>query len=110
MEKKRYSYQGELVISGKKQFFLGRKVTFQSSEPSIQEWRSLLKVFYADGGFFASQDIFRLFLENYASDKDDLGKAANLELQEQTATLNKIQMLDLLRAPSRPSIQLDLFE
>lgn len=105
-----YSYQGEKVKVGGREFHLGSKVVFQSANPSIDEWRNLLRVIYAEGGYFACQPTFREFLECYAQEEGNIGKAAAIEMDDKTASLSKLEVLNILSVPPRESVQLDLFK
>jgi hypothetical protein len=48
---------------------LGPKVIFESSDPTVEEWISLLRVLYADGGMFAHGVTYREFLTQRLSSK-----------------------------------------
>ncbi len=52
-ETARYTYEGREAAYQGQVFKLGRKVVFAASDPTIEEWRRLLRVLYADGGYFA---------------------------------------------------------
>lgn len=57
-----YSYEGREVTYKGKSFRLGAKVLFVASEPTIEECRQLLRVMFADGGYFASGCEYPKFL------------------------------------------------
>jgi hypothetical protein len=59
-----YSYQGRAVVHQRKTFRLGARVQFISSDPTVDEWRHLLRVIFADGGLFASGCSYQDFLVN----------------------------------------------
>src|SRR6266403_3389773 len=44
-------------------FRLGPKVVFKTSNPTVEEWRRLLRVHYADGGMFAARCTYLEFLD-----------------------------------------------
>ena len=58
------SYEGRAVTVNRESFRLGPKIVFKSSEPSIAEWRSHLKILYADGGLFAAKPTYAGFLDS----------------------------------------------
>jgi hypothetical protein len=56
---------------------LGPKVVFLGSDATVDEWRSLLRAMYADGGWFARQATFGSFLtENAKLAKSPNGQEA----------------------------------
>ena len=57
-------YEGRAVSVNRETFRLGPKVVFKSSEPSVAEWRSHLKILYTDGGLFAAKPTYAAFLES----------------------------------------------
>lgn len=59
---RRFSYEGREVRYQGKTFRLGPKVIFASTDPTVEEWRHLFRVLYADGGYFARQDCYGDFL------------------------------------------------
>ena len=61
-EKVQYSYEGEEGIYKMERWRLGPKVIFESSDPTIEEWVTILRVLYADGGMFARGATYRGFL------------------------------------------------
>ena len=44
-------------------FRLGPKVVFKASDPTVEEWRRLLRVHYADGGLFVAGRTYLEFLD-----------------------------------------------
>lgn len=42
-----YSYEGHIVTHQGKAFRLGPKIVFIASEPTVEEWRKLIRVLYA---------------------------------------------------------------
>jgi len=59
-----YSYEGRTVTHQGKSFRLGPKTIFVSTDPTVQEWRHLCRVLYADGGYFASGCTYTEFVGN----------------------------------------------
>jgi hypothetical protein len=59
-----YSYQGKTVTHKGKSFRLGAKTVFAASDPTVEEWRHLCQVLYADGGYFASGCTYTEFVGN----------------------------------------------
>jgi hypothetical protein len=61
-EPRQFTYEGREAKYGGRVFRLGPKVVFVASDPSIEEWRRLIRVLYADGGMFASECTYHGFL------------------------------------------------
>ena len=61
-EEQRYTYEGLDARFQGKLFQLGREVVFTATDASVDDWRTLFRSMYADGGYFASQPHYRLFL------------------------------------------------
>jgi hypothetical protein len=59
-----YSYEGKTVMHKGTAFRLGAKTVFVASDPSLEEWRRLCRVLYADGGYFASGCTYTEFVAN----------------------------------------------
>ncbi len=57
-------YEGRAVTVNRESFRLGPKVVFKSSEPTVAEWRSHLKIIYSDGGLFAAKPTYAVFLDS----------------------------------------------
>lgn len=109
-----YSYEGREARFRGQDFRLGAKVVFAASTPTLAEWRHLLRVLYADGGYFASGCTYSEFLASRFDPQSETGRAARLlELAEcgakpmprtqeemclllvrDTATINQLQQLD----------------
>ena len=68
-EKVHYSYEGKEGTYKGERWRLGPKVIFESSDPEVEEWISLLRVLYADGGMFAHGVTYREFLTERLSSK-----------------------------------------
>ena len=58
------SYEGRAVTVNRESFRLGPKIVFKSSEPTVAEWRSHLKILYTEGGVFASKPTYAVFLDS----------------------------------------------
>lgn len=76
-EPARYTYEGREAAYQGDVFKLGRKVVFATSDPTIEEWRRLLRVLYADGGYFAHGVTYLEFLTERLSPKSENEKAAH---------------------------------
>jgi hypothetical protein len=76
-EPKQYTYEGRDAAYQGDVFKLGRKVVFAASDPTIEEWRGLLRVLYADGGYFAHGVTYLEFLTERLSPKMENEKAAH---------------------------------
>ena len=76
-EPARYTYEGREAAYQGEVFKLGRKTVFAASDPSIEEWRPLLRVLYADGGYFAHGVTYLEFLTDRISPKSENEKAAH---------------------------------
>ena len=66
-EPMQYTYEGREAAYQSQIFKLGRKVVFSASDPTIAEWKQLLRVLYADGGMFAHGVTYHEFLEQRIS-------------------------------------------
>lgn len=53
-ESVQYSYEGREVAYKGRLFRLGGEIIFAASDPTVEEWRRLSRVLFADGGHFAS--------------------------------------------------------
>lgn len=74
-----YSYEGREAAYRGQVFKLGPKILLVSSDPTLAEWRHLLRVLYADGGYFASRCTYTEFLANRYAPKSENGRAAWFE-------------------------------
>jgi len=74
-----YSYEGREAAYRGQVLKLGAKVLFVSSDPTLEEWRHLLRILYADGGCFASNCTYGGFLANRYAPKSENGRAAWME-------------------------------
>lgn len=110
-----YSYEGRRVTCQKKTFRLGTKVVFVSSDPTVDEWRRLLRSIFGDGGWFVSGCTYPEFLSGpHAPDAGNGCLAIAQELSDCTSGLlprDKLEMHRWLDAGSKdlkPAQQLDL--
>lgn len=74
-----YSYEGKTVTHKGKTYRLGPKTVFAASDPTIEEWRHLCRVLYADGGYFASGCTYAEFLANRFDPGSENGRMARLK-------------------------------
>lgn len=78
-----YSHEGREAIYQRKQFRLGAKTVFVSSDPTVEEWRRLLRAIFADGGMFASGCTYPMFLTERCPPESSNNEAATrLELAD----------------------------
>ena len=109
-----YSYEGREARFRGQVFRLGAKVLFVASTPTLAEWRHLLRVLYADGGYFATGCTYAEFLANHFDPHSEIGRAARFQelaecgakprprtqvemcllLAHDTAGINQLQQLD----------------
>ena len=75
-EPKQFTYEGREAKYGGRVFRLGPKVVFAASDPSVEEWRRLARVLYADGGMFASHCAYAEFLDERFDSESENGRAA----------------------------------
>lgn len=71
-----YSYAGNAAVYQGKQFRLGAKTVFVPSDPSVNEWRQLLRATFADGGIFASGCTYPVFLTERCPPESPNGETA----------------------------------
>lgn len=72
-EPRRYTYEGREACFRGEVVRLGPKVVFLASDATVEEWRALLRVMYADGGWFARQANYGSFL----NENPNLAKSRN---------------------------------
>lgn len=85
-EPRQYTYEGREAAHQGQVFKLGRKVVFEASDPTIEEWRRLFRVLFADGGMFAHGINYREFLEQRVSPKSTNESQAHSQELAQVAT------------------------
>jgi hypothetical protein len=78
-EPRRYSYEGCDAAYQGEVFKLGPKVIFEASDPTVDEWRRLFRVLYADGGMFAHGVTYLEFLDQRLSPKSENERAAHFK-------------------------------
>ena len=100
-EPKEYSYEGREAKLHGKSVLLGPKVIFESTEPTVSEWRNLLRILYVDGGYFASQNTYGEFLAQYQNHDGDLSQAVALEKGHEFRELTKERLSAFLNAEPR---------
>ena len=74
-----YSYEGREAAYKGRVFKLGAKVLFVASDPTLEEWRHLCRVLYADGGYFASDCTYTEFVGNRFDPSSENGRAARFK-------------------------------
>ena len=74
-----YSYEGKTVTHKGKTYRLGPKTVFVASDPTIDEWRHLCHVLYADGGYFASGCTYTEFIGNRFDPESVNGREARFK-------------------------------
>jgi hypothetical protein len=78
-EPRQYTYEGREVAYRAEVFRLGPKVVFKASDPTVEEWRHLLRVHYADGGMFAAGCTYFAFLDQQFAPKSENEQSARLQ-------------------------------
>lgn len=87
-EPRQYTYEGREAAYQGQVFKLGPKVVFETSDPTVDEWKHLLRVLYADGGYFAHGATYLEFLNERLSPGSENEKAAHAkEMTEWDSTL-----------------------
>lgn len=76
-EPKQFTYEGREAAYQGQVFKLGRKVVFEASDPTVEEWQCLFRVLFADGGMFAHGVTYSQFLAERLSPKSENEKAAH---------------------------------
>ena len=108
-EPRRYSYEGcEAAYQGEV-FKLGPKVVFEASDPTVDEWRRLFRVLYADGGMFAHGVMYLEFLDQRLSPKSENERAAHFkelaECSSGTMPRTQAEMRQLLDGDETTSVR-----
>jgi hypothetical protein len=78
-EPRRYTYEGSEAAYQGEVFKLGRKVIFESSDATVDEWRRMFRVLYADGGMFAHGVTYLEFLDQWLSPTSENERAAHFK-------------------------------
>ncbi len=82
-ESRQYTYEGREAAHRGQVFRLGPKVVFKASDPTVEEWRRLLRVHYADGGMFVAGRTYLEFLDQrFAPNSEHEESARQQELAE----------------------------
>ena len=80
-EPRQYTYEGREAAYRGEVLRLGPKVVFKASDPTVEEWRRLLRVHYADGGMFSARCTYFEFLgQRFAPDSENEESARQKEL------------------------------
>src|SRR5437762_5350 len=88
-EQRQYSYEGREAAYRGEVFRLGPKAVFKTSDPTVEEWRRLLRVHYADGGIFAARCTYLEFLgQRFAPNSENEVSARQKELDRKSTRLN----------------------
>ncbi len=103
-EPKQFTYEGREGHYGHQTFKLGPKVRFIASEPSVDEWREVLRVLYADGGSFACQASYADFLHGLPAPIGNEEAARTLELKNGLGAFDKATLLGWLDPQPMPSL------
>ena len=78
-EPRQSAYEGREAACKGRVFRLGPKVVFVASDPTIEEWRQLIRVLYTDGGMFAFRCTYPDFLDQRFCPKSPNGQTARLK-------------------------------
>src|SRR5213076_2853885 len=82
-ESRQYTYEGREAAYRSEVFRLGPKVVFKASDPTVEEWRRLLRVHYADGGMFTARFTYVEFLgQRFAPKSENEQSARQTELAD----------------------------
>ena len=111
-EPRRYTYEGREACFRGEVFKLGPKVVFIATDASVEEWRQMFRVMYADGGWFARHSNYGLFLNEHSRLplSDNARAALRLELTGDLLAHSKQEMQRFLdhTGVSEPSEKLQL--
>jgi hypothetical protein len=94
-EPRRYTYEGREACFRGDVFKLGPKVVFVATDASVEEWRQMFRVMYADGGWFARHS-------NYGS---FLNEDSRLPLRENALSALRLELTGDLLAHSKQEMQ-----
>jgi len=94
-EPRRYTYEGREACFRGEVFKLGPKVVFVATDASVEEWRQLFRVMYADGGWFARHSNYGLFLN----------EDSRLPLSENALSALRLELTGDLLAHSKQEMQ-----
>lgn len=108
-----YSYEGREAIYRGKVFRLGPKVKFVASDLTVEEWKKMLRICYADGGYFASRCTYLVFLTERFETRSPNGKIARqaelaeCQLHQMPQTQEEMRRLLAGESQERKTQQLD---
>ena len=106
-EQRQYTYEGREAAYRGEVFRLGPKVVFKTSDPTVEEWRRLLRVHYADGGMFSARCTYLEFLDQrFAPNSENEESARQKELAEcclREMPRNQAEMRRLLETGGDPA-------
>ncbi len=106
-EQRQYTYEGREAAYRGEVFRLGPKVVFKTSDPTVEEWRRLLRVHYADGGMLAARCTYLEFLDQrFAPNSENEESARQKELAEcglREMPRNQAEMRRLLETGGDPA-------
>jgi hypothetical protein len=111
-EPRRFTYEGREACFRGEVFKLGPKVVFVATDATVEEWRQLSRIMYADGGWFARHSTYGLFLneDSRLPLSENALSALRLELTGDLVAHSKQEMQRLLddAGVSEPSEKLQL--
>jgi hypothetical protein len=110
---RQFSYEGREAKYAGRNFRLGPKMVFFASDPSVEEWRRLARVLYADGGMFAANcNYIEFLIDRFDPDSPNGCTARFDEIAEfsegKTPQTQEQMRLRLVGKPLVPVRQLDL--
>lgn len=74
-----YSYEGRMVLHQGKAFRLGPEVLFIASEPTVEEWRNLMRVLYVEESRKSAQGTYLEFVDRGLSSQSENARAARFK-------------------------------
>ncbi len=74
-----YSYEGHMVSHQGKAFRLGPKIVFVASEPTVEEWRKLMRVLYAHETRRSAQCTYLEFVDEGLSSQSENAQTARFK-------------------------------
>jgi hypothetical protein len=115
-EPRRFTYEGRPALHQGNAVILGPKVMFAATDATVDEWRLLFRAMYADGGWFARQSNYGLFLheDHPMCQSENACTALNLELADALLDCSKEEMKrfldrEIIAEPSeKPQLHLAL--
>jgi hypothetical protein len=97
-EPRQYTYEGREARYKGHAFKLGPKVVFTTLDATVDEWRELFRAMYAEGGWFARQSNYELFLheDRPLSNSENAKAALSLELSSDLIACSKSELKQFL--------------